>query len=466
MKKILKKPFVLPFILFLAVAIVVILVKSKSPVEHQVVGYPIKAVETITVKKIPFRARATAFGNVEPAVELKTKSEVNGKIVYIHPDLEKGASITKGTVVLRIEPTTFEMSLDQDKAGLAGSKSSLVQLETEEKSTQRALKIAQEKLKVELKELARLKTLVAKKLISRSALDKEKQTVLSLRQTVEDTKGRLLAFSSRKAVTEAQIKQSKSQLDQSKDTLSRTEISLPFDARIGEVSVEKDEFIQAGSVLFKALGIEAVEIDAQLSIKQFRPLIYGLGSKLSDNGALNLQNPENLQIALSKMQLEARVRLVGETSTLNLWKGKLIRLSESVDPTRNTLTLVVEIKEPYADVIPGKRPPLLKGMYTSVEFFAPATLSLVLPRKAVHQGRVYIATAENTLAIRPVKILFTQGDLVVIADNKDTSIVEGEKIIISDVVPVIEGLPLKTIENDMYTHQLEQKSLGHRVNNK
>ena len=116
MKNLLKHPIFLPLLLIAAIVIVVFLVKTKAPVEHQIVGYPIKVVEVITATKIPFRARAVAYGNVEPAVVLNTKSEVSGKISFMHADLQKGASLAKDTLVLRIEPTTFEFSLTESMA--------------------------------------------------------------------------------------------------------------------------------------------------------------------------------------------------------------------------------------------------------------------------------------------------------------------------------------------------------------
>ena len=399
-----------------------------------------------------------AFGNVEPAVTLNTKSEVSGKISFMHADLKKGASLSKGTVVLRIEPTTFEFSLTESQAALANSESTLNQLKVEEKSAKDALVIAQKNLGVELKELERTEALKKKGIISQSALDKEKQKVLALRQQLQDIEGKLASYESRRNAIKAQIKQSKSQVDKSQDTLGRTEVSLPFDARIGTVSVEKGEFVQAGALLFEALGIQAVEINAQISTKQFRPLVTGL--RIIKDSTVGLQNPVILQAALSSMQLEARVRLVGDASQLTVWDGTLIRLSESVDPTRDTLGLVVAVDKPYEGIIPGKRPPLLKGMYTSVEFFSPAKLTLVLPRKAVHQGRVYVATEKNTLAIRPVTVLFTQGDLVVISDAEDSGLKVGEKIIINDVVPVMEGMPLKVIPAIAYEERHKRLALG------
>ena len=456
MKNIIKKFITLPIIIFAAIIIVVLAVKLKSPIGHEELGYPKKSVEVITINKIPFRARVTAFGNVEPAILLKLKSEVSGKIAYIHPELKQGASLEKGTVVLRIEPTTFKISLNQSEAGLAGSQSSMAQLEVEEKSTQLALEIAQEKLNVGLVELERIKVIWEKRLIAKTTLDKEEQTVLSLRQQVQDIKGKLSSYSSRKAAIKAQINQSKSLVKKSKDTLGRTEIILPFDARIGTVNVEKDEFTQAGGILFEALGIKAVEINAQVPLRQFRSLITGLID--SKNSSINLNESGVLQASLIRMQLEAKVRLVGNDNLSSSWNGELIRLSESVDPTRDTLGLVVAVNNPYEGVIPGVRPPLLKGMYTSVEFFAPAKPIFVIPRKAVHQNRIYIAKDDNTLDIRPIEILFSQGDLVTVLDNG--SIIEGEKLIISDVIPVIQGLPINSIHASEYEKKLIENAAG------
>jgi len=460
MKKFLQHFVTLPLIFISAIVIIVILVKTKAPIEHEDLTYPVKAVEVINVQKIPFQVRATAFGHVEPSVIINAKSEVSGKISYIHPDLKQGASIAKGTVVLRIEPTTFEISLNQSKAGLVGSQSSLAQLNAEQSSTKQAYTIAKEKLAVELDELARLQSLWDKRLIARSTLDAEQKNVLSLEQSLQDIEGKLASFDSRRAAVKAQIKQSESQVDQSQDTIERTEIIMPFDARVGAVSVEKDEFTSVGSILFEALGVEAVEINAQLPVQQFRPLVSA-GLVSSNPSSLSLQSPENLQIALSNMKLETQVRLVGDLDNSTVWNGKLIRLSESVDPTRDTLGLVIAVEKPYEGIIPGVRPPLLKGMYTSVELFSPAQAMMVIPRKSVHQGRVYIATADNSLEIRPIKVLFSQGELLVIAEQSGSmGIKEGERLIISDVIPVMQGMPLKPIIANNYQQQLERDALA------
>ena len=435
MKNPFKKAFILPLIIIGALALVILVVKSRPPIEHEDTQFPEKAVEVVLLEKTPFHARAIAYGNVEPSVLLKAKSEVAGKIAYVHPQLKQGGSLAKGTVVLRIEPTTFEFSLSQSEAGLAGSESSLRQLEVEEKSTQSSMDIATKNLAVGEKELQRIQSIWEKKLVSRSTVDVEEQKVLQLRQSVADLQGKLSSFASKKAATQAQIRQSQTTVGEKQDTLGRTEVRLPFDARIGEVTVEQGEFVPVGGQLFEALGTQSVEINAQLPIKHFRPLLSNM-----QHNAVDLQNPANFQQALNQLSLEARVRLVGDTDDV-VWKAKLLRISESIDPVRDTLGLVVAVDKPYSGVIPGKRPPLLKGMYVSVELMAPAQEQLVIPRKAIHQGRVYVATPENTLSIRPVKISFSHGNQAVI----ESGLEEGEQIILTDVIPVIEGLPVKPI---------------------
>ncbi len=458
MKKLLQKAVIFPLIVVIAVALVIFKVKSRPPIEHEVLQYPVKAVDVIKLQKRPFRSRAIAYGNVEPAVLLKARAEVSGKLSYIHPLLKKGASLSKGTVVLRIEPTTFEFSLDQSREELISSRHSLEQLEIEEKSTLRSLQIAIKNLKIGEQELQRLQKLWKQRLVSRSAVDTEQQKVLQLRQQLEDLEGKAATYASRKSVTEAQIKQSQSHLAQNEDTLERTEIRLPFDARIGQVSVQKGEYVSTGTILFEALGVQAVEINAQLPVSQFYSLVKGF-----EKHSLNLENVEDLQYEFLNMKFQAVVRLVGYDGELAQWPGELLRIGEAIDPQRDTIGLVVAVNNPYDNVIPGVRPPLLKGMFASVEFFTPKRDVLVIPRKAIHQGRIYIANENNKLEIHKVVIDKKQGNLVVLSIPESDEFKPGTRLIISDVIPVLDGMPLDPVEASDYEQQLNKEALGDDV---
>lgn len=450
MKKYLQKPYILFAVIGLGILVAIMLVKSRTPLQHAGTEMLSKSVEIITVKRVPFSAKVTAYGNVEPTVTLKTMAEVSGKISYIHPDLKQGNSLAAGTVVLKIDPQDYQVSLKQTKADLAANKSSLKQLQVEQQSTLRSLELTKKNLQVGEKELARIRSVWDRKLIARSVLDAEEQKVNQLRQNVSELQGKLDAYTSRKAAVQSQITRSEEQVKSQKTTLGRTEIVLPFSARVGEVSIEKGQFVSVGTILFEALDVKGVEINAQLPILHMRSLVNHLNGTTFEKPSTGITSE-----ALSRLNLSARVKLVGDMPDA-WWDAKVLRFSESIDPIRRTLGIVVGIDRPYEKMIPGRRPPLLKGMFTAVEISAPQQEALVVPRKAVHHGRVYVVGQDNRLIIKPIEIQQQQDDLVVVRSGLQ----EGEKIIINDLVPVIEGMPLTPIHANEYAKALDLRARG------
>ena len=450
MKKILQKKYILFVMILLGLLIAILLVRGRAPLHHDGVSMPSKSVEFIKARHIPFRAKVTAYGTVEPSITLKTLAEVSGKISYIHPSLKQGDSIEAGTIVARIDPQDYEVTLKQNQADLAANKSSLKQLKIEQQTTHRSLELTKKNLNVEEKELERLRRVWERKLIARSTLDAEEQKVLQLRQQVSELQGQVNTYASRKATVQAQITRAEEQVKGQETTLGRTEITLPFSARIGTVSIEKGQFVNVGTILFEALTVSGVEINAQLPILHMRSLVSHMEARAFDKTSM-----DKAQDILSRLNLTARVNLVGDMPDA-WWDAKVLRIGESIDPVRRTIGLVVGIDRPYEKVIPGRRPPLLKGMFTAVEITAPAGQAIVIPRKTIHLGRVYIVDKDNRLQIKPVKIQQKMGDMVVIQSGLD----EEDQVIINDLVPVIEGMPLTPLHAVNYENELAKRASG------
>lgn len=404
--------------------------------QHVAEEMPSKTVNVINATKTPFRTRITAYGNVEPAITLNSMAEVSGKISYIHPNLKAGETIPADTQVIRIDAKDYAVSLKQTQADLKASNSSLIELNEEEKSTRRSLDLSKKNLAVGETEYKRIQGIYEQRLIARSTLDAEEQKVIQLRQQVEELQGRLNGYDSRRQSIKAQISRAEQEVKNSETILGRTEIILPFDARIGNVSVEKDEFVSVGSVLFEAVDLKGVEIMAQLPMSSMRKLVSHLEG-MPANSEQIIRTGGHINDSLN---LSAKVKLVNDMPSAQ-WEARVLRISESIDATRQTLGIVVGVDNPYEKIIPGKRPPLIKGMYTAVELYAPARPALVVPRRAIHQERLYIADENNRLSIRKVDIQLLQGDLAVIKNG----VSEGERIIVTDLIPVIEGMPLEVI---------------------
>ena len=189
-RRILARPVILPALIIAAIVIAIIIVKTRPALEHVDQSMQPCKVRVIHANTIPVRIKSVGYGTVEPAVALAAKAQVSGKISYIHAGLEQGGSLSEGTVVIRIEPVDYELSLTESEAALRSSKSSLQQLEIEEKSTRKSLQLARKNLEVGEAELERKRKIHADKLIAKTLVDAEEQKVITLRQTVEDLHGR------------------------------------------------------------------------------------------------------------------------------------------------------------------------------------------------------------------------------------------------------------------------------------
>jgi len=71
----------------------------------------------------------------------------------------------------------------------------------------------------------------------------------------------------------------------------------------------------------------------------------------------------------------------------------------------------------------------------------PHRARLLVPRSAVRAGAVLVVDRDNRLRRRPVKVLFSQGWISVI----DQGLTPGERILVSDLVPAVEGMRLQPI---------------------
>lgn len=79
-------------------------------------------------------------------------------------------------------------------------------------------------------------------------------------------------------------------------------------------------------------------------------------------------------------------------------------------------------------------------MYVEVELRGKArNQTIVIPRSAIHEGQVYVANDKNRLEKKRIEIDFQQRNLI----SVKSGIQANERIIISDLVPAINGMLLK-----------------------
>lgn len=113
--------------------------------------------------------------------------------------------------------------------------------------------------------------------------------------------------------------------------------------------------------------------------------------------------------------------------------------------------------DPYGIVIFGQRPPLVRNMFCEVTISGcPLTAQIVVPRSALHDGRIYVVDGENRLRRREVSVAFTQSDFAVIRDG----LAAGEQVVVFDVMPAVEGMLLAAQEDEELSRRLTAQAGG------
>ena len=150
--------FTLPPILA-GVAVIAYFVINKPPPEQAPVEERSTHVRVITIAPSQVMPTVIGYGVVRPAKTWNGISQVGGKVIYVHPDFQKGASMAAGTEVVRLSPSDYNLAVAQAEANIRSSEARLQELKVNEENTKQSLKIEEEALTLKNNELERKKAL-------------------------------------------------------------------------------------------------------------------------------------------------------------------------------------------------------------------------------------------------------------------------------------------------------------------
>ncbi|MCP3940883.1 MAG: hypothetical protein GY710_05300 [Desulfobacteraceae bacterium] len=410
----------------------------------------VQIVRVISLEKTQVIPRTTGYGYVKPDHTWEAIPEVSGKIVFMNPNLKKGHFVKKGELLFKIDTTTYGLAEKRGEADLMNVDAQLRELAQTQKNTRRLLSIEKKSMASAAQELKRKQELFNKEYISASDLEKEERNFLSHQTAVNNLQNTLDLIPSQKKSLQALKKSGESTMTQRRLDVAKTEVFAPFNGRLSAVNIELHQFATAGTILVQAESIDRVEIPVQLTPDKFFRLI----PKKQIPFLTDITDMESIRKAIA---IKAKVRLpLGESRQIE-WEGQFSRTSESMDLKTGALTVYITVDNPYKNVLPGVRPPLVTNMYVTVKLLGqPIPDRFIIPRSAVHEGKIYLCTKENKLEIRPIKIDFQMEDITVVA----TGVEPGQILVLTDLIPAVEGMRLKPIQADDTTRQLQHMALG------
>ena len=335
------------------------------------------------------RAEVTVYGEVRPRVQIDVISEVSGRVTSVSPRFIEGGSISAGYALLTIEDQDYVLAVSEARARLAARRLELEQ----------ALADAD----------------VAKKQLAGEANPSD----LALKKPQ--------IAQARAGVQAAELSLSRAESD-----LSRTQISLPFDARITETMVDEGQYVGAGRTVASVFSTDVAEVRLPLTDADIAALGVPIGYEADEGAGLRVQLSTDIAGATRK------------------WTGRLVRLDASLDPRTRSTFGTVEEANPF-DVADGDMP-MAPGLFVAADIEG-RTLAdvLAIPAAGLRAGgRVFIMNDDDLLEVRSVIVAHATASVAYLSSGVE----EGDRIIVSPIRNPVAGMALSAIEETAEPVQL------------
>ena len=164
-------------------------------------------------------ATVTASGQIVPKTAVDISADITGRIVAI--PVKEGQKVTKGQLLLRIDPSQYEAGVAQSKATLSSAEASALQARANRDQAKRAYDRAQQLRQTDTK------------LVSDEQLE-QAQTQYQVAEAVATSAAR-------------QVDQARAALNQAEDQLGKTVLRSPLDGEVTRVAVQVGEVAVPGT---------------------------------------------------------------------------------------------------------------------------------------------------------------------------------------------------------------------------
>lgn len=344
-----------------------------------------KLVKIIPVRQADCTTTVTGDAVVMPAQEVMLRPQVTGQLVEISADVVPGGIVQAGQELMAVDHRDYEILVRQRQYDVA--------------KALKDLKLEQGNQAIAQQEYELLDEVIAEE--DRELVLREPQ--LASAQAAEE---------SAKAVLK------KAQLD-----LTRCDIVAPFNAIIQDKHVDLGATVSVNTNLVTLIGTDEAWIEVKVWIDKLKWLTI---PRQNGEPGSSVKIYNALAWGADRYRTGRVVCLLGELET----EGRLARLLVAVD---DPFCLKPENRD---------QPQLLMGSYVSAEIQG-RTLASVFPVKWSHlrgeNNKVWIMDDEGKLEIRPVQVVFRDGDQVYVTKG----LTEGEKLVVTDITAPVEGMPLR-----------------------
>lgn len=291
------------------------------------------------------RARVVGRGVVEPEREVVIVPEVSGKVVHVSKNLIAGGSVTKGEVLLRIDPRSYKQQVDQQQGALKNA-----ELQVEVEKNQREL----------------------------AAYESQVLGQAGQRTKVATREGHVQA-------AEAGVRAQQSAVASARLNLQRTVITAPFDATVVVDNVDVGQVVSPQSQVAHLIATSELRVEVSVPVEDLAMFAFPSEGNPGASAVVRQELPRG-----QKVERE----------------GQVSRLVRKLDESTRRARVLVTVQNPFD---PNLGLPLLPGAHVEVEIEGNQLRPLVaIDRKAVYDGTtIWLVDEESKLRRRTIQVVWS-----------------------------------------------------------
>lgn len=418
------------------ILVVAVLARSKQALPRTEPRETAIPVDVLTVDEVPVRPSAIGYGTARPKNVWTAVAEVGGRAVEIHPDLRTGNEINASEVLVKIDPTDYQLRIQQRTAERSQAEAQLEQLVQGERSDAESLKVQQELLKVRKTEAARLRELRGNAAASQSESDNAEAAYLQQELAVQTLKRTIALMPAQQLAAQAAIQLARAKLDEARRDLERTTLRAPFDGLLSGVDLQPQQYLAPGQSLFELHDIATVEVEAQFSLAQMSRLV-AIGDDPQESTEIV---PHKIKPAEVLAQLTATVTVRSGDVAVE-FRGQPVRASGTIDEETRTLGIVVEV-DSTGQLDERRTVALRSGAYCEVVLARKAEArGILIPRTALRSGGVFLVNDTNRLQHHQVTVRGRFGKQLLVA-----GLSPGVRLVANPPLQAADGLLIEAAE--------------------
>ena len=374
-------------ILLLGFALMIALVAKKTEPEKKITDNLGALVQIFPAQRQDWQVTVSGTGTVQAAQEISVVQQVSGEVLYVSDFMVAGGFFKKGEVLLKIDDTDYQLSLEQAKAAEAKAELNLATIE----SWARVARAEWERIK----------------------------------QDDEDSPNPLVVYEPQLKNAQAELASAQSAIRQAELNLARTEIRAPFNCRVRSEDIDLGQYVRAGSSIAVIAGTDSAEVIVPLPFEELQWL------SIPSSGS-------HQKGSLASIHMDIN----GKTHT---WQGRVVRSTGEADAKSRMAKIVIDVQDPYG--LAGntsKRKALMSGTFVDVSLKGNRLHDVfMIPRTALRDNStVWIMDEDSLLRTRTVQAVRYERENVLIKNGLH----EDDKIVLTTLSGAADGMKLRIEE--------------------